>query len=225
MMNRRPQLELDVQLVAFDQQGDELVSANFGGGARFTAEVRERVRQWWSELAPLDLGAVTIEIAGARCGSSMQPVPPRESYDEVEAIGPKSCGIWTPAIASLRGVISGDAFELIGEADRVLAAASMEFVEEFVHEGRISASAASLLARLPIGEIFRLALSGGAPLGAHRALQVGLVDSVASDDDVTHDARRAASAIARDPLLAEAELLRWEHRGFGPRRASDPPQT
>jgi enoyl-CoA hydratase/carnithine racemase len=91
--------------------------------------------------------------------------------------GPKSCGCTLPILVELGGDIASGAFQLIGEADVVLAAQDVVLTVPLDMAAR--ADVLGLRPRLPESQIRRLALLGPVePLTARLALRLGLIDEL-----------------------------------------------
>ncbi|MEU9334023.1 enoyl-CoA hydratase/isomerase family protein [Streptomyces sp. NPDC048290] len=145
-----------------------------------------------------------------------QPGSPYMMDDPLLTVGPKANDLWKPVIAAVRGMACGGAFYLLGEADFVIADETAEFFDPHTTYGMVCAYEALYLAqRMPVGEVARLALMGGAErIGAHRAYQTGLVSEVTAPGGALAAAVGCAEVIAGYPETAVQGTVRalWAAR-------------
>ena len=118
-----------------------------------------------------------------------------------------------PVVVGVNGVCAGGGLHFVADADIVVAAASARFLDPHVEVGQVSGiEPASLLLRMPVPALNRLALLGRAgALDAREALTAGLVGEVVPDDGLdTRLQEIAASVEASSPaaLAATRRLLR-----------------
>jgi enoyl-CoA hydratase/carnithine racemase len=93
--------------------------------------------------------------------------------------GPKSCGCAVPVLVELRGDVGSGAFQLLAEADVVLAAPDVRFTVSLDNSSRLDV--VQLSSRVPSAELRRLALLGPVEsLTATRASQLGIVSELVS---------------------------------------------
>jgi enoyl-CoA hydratase len=97
------------------------------------------------------------------------PVAPR--------FGPKSCNCDLPVLVELAGDIASGAFQLLGEADEVLASTDVRLTAPMNPRARLDVM--HLRPRLTEPQLRRLALLGPfEPLTAFRAHELGLIDQL-----------------------------------------------
>jgi|ERR1035441_5147076 enoyl-CoA hydratase/carnithine racemase len=102
---------------------------------------------------------------------------PASSTTSIEMYGPKSCNFWKPILVELSGDVSSGAFQLLGQADVVIATPGVKLATIPDLAGMTDAH--HLGPRLPHPEIARLALLGSTrPMTADRASQLGLFDEI-----------------------------------------------
>ncbi|MEV6115093.1 enoyl-CoA hydratase/isomerase family protein [Streptomyces sp. NPDC052109] len=130
-----------------------------------------------------------------------QPSSPYMQDDPLLTIGPKANGLWKPVVAAVRGMACGGAFYLLGECEFVVADPTAEFFDPHTTYGMVSAYESMLMAaRMPYGEVARMALMGTAErLSARRAHEIGLVSEVTEAGGALAAAVRCASVIAEYP--------------------------
>ncbi|CAN5756027.1 enoyl-CoA hydratase/isomerase family protein [soil metagenome] len=154
-----------------------------------------------------------------------EPYSPYSYDDPGRRLGPKSCGLWKPVVAAVNGMACGGAFYLLGEVEFIIAADHATFFDPHVTYCMPAVyEPALLLARMPFGEVMRLALLGNHErLSAARACEVGLVSEVVSAAELIERARWAAEAIASQPPAAVQATLRalWAARELTPGQALD----
>jgi enoyl-CoA hydratase/carnithine racemase len=131
-------------------------------------------RKAWCTLDE-DEGVRAVAIVAR--GSKFSVGIPSHSSTSQHNFGPKSCGFWRPVLVELSGDIASGAFQLLGQADVVLAAPGVKL--RTLEGLRASVDVKHLSPRLPDQEIVRLALAGSVnPLAADRAAEFGLIDEV-----------------------------------------------
>ncbi len=145
--------------------------------------------------------------------------------DPGRRLGPKSNGLWKPVIAAVNGMACGGAFYLLGEVEFIIAADHATFFDPHVTYGMPAVYEPTLMsARMPHGEIMRLALLGNHErMSARRACEIGLVSEVVPADGLAGAARWAAAAIASQPPPAVQATVRaiWAARELSRQQAID----
>ncbi|MFE3327809.1 enoyl-CoA hydratase/isomerase family protein [Streptomyces sp. NPDC059176] len=139
-----------------------------------------------------------------------QPSSPYSVDDPLIAIGPKANDLWKPVVAAVRGLACGGAFYLLGEAEFVVAAEDAQFFDPHTAYGMVSAyESVYMAARMPFGEVARMALMGTAErVSARRAYEIGLVSEVTPPGEELAAARRSAAVIASYPTAAVQGTVR-----------------
>ncbi|MFE3496284.1 enoyl-CoA hydratase/isomerase family protein [Streptomyces sp. NPDC059175] len=139
-----------------------------------------------------------------------QPSSPYSVDDPLIAIGPKANDLWKPVVAAVRGLACGGAFYLLGEAEFVVAAEDAQFFDPHTAYGMVSAyESVYMAARMPFGEVARMALMGTAErVSAQRAYEIGLVSEVTPPGEELAAARRSAAVIASYPTAAVQGTVR-----------------
>jgi enoyl-CoA hydratase/carnithine racemase len=143
--------------------------------------------------------------------------------DPGDNIGPKSCDLWKPVIASVNGMACGGAFYMLGEVEFIVAAEHATFFDPHVTYGMTAAFEPIHMAGItPFGEIMRLSLMGNYErMSAQRAFQVGMVSEVVSGAELADRVHELAVKIASQPKLAIEGTVRavWGARELGSRQA------
>ncbi|MEV6050204.1 enoyl-CoA hydratase/isomerase family protein [Streptomyces sp. NPDC052107] len=130
-----------------------------------------------------------------------QPSSPYMQDDPLLTAGPKANDLWKPVVAAVRGTACGGAFYLLGECEFVVADPTAVFFDPHTTYGMVSAYESMLMAaRMPYGEVARMALMGTAErISARRAREIGLVSEVTEEGGALAGAVRCASVIAGYP--------------------------
>ncbi|MEU2730425.1 enoyl-CoA hydratase/isomerase family protein [Streptomyces griseoviridis] len=186
---------------------------------------RDELRSVWRALR-FDAAVRAIVLTGAgdrafctgidRSTEVPQPDSPYMTDDPLLRAGPKSNDLWKPVIAAVTGMACGGAFYLLGEAEFVVADPGATFFDPHTTYGMVSAYESMLMAaRMPYGEVARMALLGTAErIGAARAHQIGLVSEVTSPGGALAAAVRSATVVAGYPTVAVQGTVRalWAAR-------------
>jgi enoyl-CoA hydratase/carnithine racemase len=143
--------------------------------------------------------------------------------DPGDNIGPKSCDLWKPVIASVNGMACGGAFYMLGEVEFIIAADHATFFDPHVTYGMTAAFEPIHMAGItPFGDIMRLSLMGNYErMSAARAFQIGMVSEVVPGAELAARTHEVAAIIASQPKLAIEGTVRavWSAREFGSRKA------
>jgi enoyl-CoA hydratase/carnithine racemase len=152
-----------------------------------------------------------------------QPSSPYMQDDPLLTVGPKANDLWKPVIAAVRGMACGGAFYLLGECEFVVADPTAVFFDPHTTYGMVSAYESMLMAaRMPYGEVARMALMGTAErISARRAHEIGLVSEVTEEGGALAGAVRCASVIAGCPTEGVQGTVRalWAAREAAPAQA------
>ncbi|MGW5429345.1 enoyl-CoA hydratase/isomerase family protein [Streptomyces sp. NPDC004059] len=152
-----------------------------------------------------------------------QPSSPYMQDDPLLTVGPKANDLWKPVIAAVRGMACGGAFYLLGECEFVVADPTAVFFDPHTTYGMVSAYESMLMAaRMPYGEVARMALMGTAErISARRAHEIGLVSEVTEEGGALAGAVRCASVIAGYPTEGVQGTVRalWAAREAAPTQA------
>ncbi|OLF13904.1 hypothetical protein BLA60_01595 [Actinophytocola xinjiangensis] len=131
-------------------------------------------------------------------------------------------GVATPVVVAVNGTCAGGGLHFVVDADVVIAARGVTFLDPHVSVGQASNwEAIGLASRLAAGVAARVALTGvHERLTAERARQLGLVDEVVEPAELTTAAQRVAEWIAAaDPELVRArKRALWEAQEHGRNR-------
>ncbi|MQY37986.1 Short-chain-enoyl-CoA hydratase [Streptomyces sp. RB17] len=145
-----------------------------------------------------------------------QPSSPYMQDDPLLTVGPKANDLWKPVVAAVHGMACGGAFYLLGECEFVVADATAVFFDPHTTYGMVSAYESMLMAaRMPYGEVARMALMGTAErISARRAYEVGLVSEVTEEGEALAAAVRCATVVAGCPPTAVQGTVRalWAAR-------------
>ncbi len=143
--------------------------------------------------------------------------------DPGDNIGPKSCDLWKPVIASVNGMACGGAFYMLGEVEFIIAAEHATFFDPHVTYGMTAAFEPIHMSGItPFGDIMRLSLMGNYErMSAERAYQIGMVSEVVAGADLSKRVHEVAAIIASQPKLAIEGTVRaiWGAREHGHREA------
>lgn len=152
-----------------------------------------------------------------------QPSSPYMQDDPLLTVGPKANDLWKPVIAAVRGMACGGAFYLLGECEFVVADPTAVFFDPHTTYGMVSAYESMLMAaRMPYGEVARMALMGTAErISARRAHEIGLVSEVTEEGGALAGAVRCACVIAGYPAEGVQGTVRalWAAREAAPAQA------
>ena len=155
--------------------------------------------------------AVSEDNTAAMAEGRYPGYPTPWMYDDPgRDVGPKTCDLWKPVIAAVRGMACGGAFYLLGETEFVIASDDAVFFDPHVTYGMTAAfEPMQMLSKMPMQEIMRLSLLGAHErMSAERAFQVGLVSEVVPGDELLDRAAWAARVIADSPPLAIQGTMR-----------------
>lgn len=126
-----------------------------------------------------------------------QAVPPAVRFIHAVAHARK------PVVAAVHGLVVGVGTTILLHCDLVYAATETNLMMPFVNLGIVPEAASTVLLPLLIGrqrasELFML----GSPLTAQRAFEMGLVNALASRDELLQTATTSAQALAAKPAAA-----------------------
>jgi enoyl-CoA hydratase/carnithine racemase len=117
-----------------------------------------------------------------------------DDYAAAMAMTSRQCGVRTPVVTAVTGLVVGGALGLVADADVVIASRNATFTDPHVRHGQVCGYGAWRLAeRLPVSEVLRVTLAN-CPLEASRAFQLGLVAELY---ETPQEARLAADVLAR----------------------------
>ena len=109
------------------------------------------------------------------------------TYDDPGlSIGPRVNRLWKPVIAAVNGTAAAGAFYLLGQVEFIIAAENATFVEPHINYTMPAVyETIELLAKIPFGEVMRMALMGTAErMSAKRAYEIGLVSEVVPSEEL-----------------------------------------
>ncbi len=162
--------------------------------------------------AGIDRGeAVSEENNKAMAEGNYPGYPTAWMYDDPgRDIGPKTCDLWKPVIAAVRGMALAGAFYMLGETEFIIATEDATFFDPHVTYGMTAAfEPIQMLAKMPFHEIMRMSLLGAHErMSARRAYEIGLVSEVVPGDELEERAGWAARVIADAPPLAIQGTMR-----------------
>jgi enoyl-CoA hydratase/carnithine racemase len=112
--------------------------------------------------------------------------------------------VWKPIICAVNGTVAGGGLHFVADADIVVAADHVEFLDTHVNVGMVGAvENIGLTHRLPLGTVMRMTLCGSRfRLTAARAHALGLVDELVPADALMTTAIGIASDIAANSPAA-----------------------
>ena len=161
-------------------------------------------------------GADVTEVASsdteARATESMEDSP----FLHMTAIHNRC---WKPVITALNGMVVGGGLHFVADADLVLAAEHVTFLDTHVKVGLVAGlEPVGLARRIPLEAVMRLALLGGSErMSAQEALRLGLVGEVLPAAQLMPRARELASKIAQHSpaALMRTKQAIWESLDVG----------
>jgi enoyl-CoA hydratase/carnithine racemase len=120
-------------------------------------------------------------------------------FEEVR-LTPRQCKVWKPVICAVNGLAAGGGLHFVVDADIVIAADHVQFLDTHVNVGQVGGvENVGLAKRLPLGTALRMTLVGrDYRLSTERAYQLGLVDEVVPGDQLMAAAAEMAAQIARN---------------------------
>ena len=137
----------------------------------------------------------------------------------IEAIpwSPHNFGVLKPVICALNGLVAGGGLHFVADADIVLAADHVEFMDTHTSVGMVGAvENVGLTHRLPLGTVLRMTLWGRSyRLDAQRAYGLGLVDELCGAGQLLDRALALASEVSRNSpsAIAGSKLAIWSSLG------------
>jgi E-phenylitaconyl-CoA hydratase len=164
-----------------------------------------------------------VDVAGVagRGGTSTTDGP---LHEEV-FWSPRHAGVWKPVIAAVNGLAVGAGLHFVVDADIVVAADHVAFLDTHVNVGMVGAlENLGLAQRLPMGTALRMTLQGKKfRLDAHRAYALGLVDELTSGIELLAVAEAIAADIAENSPRAVtlSKQTLWAGREMGYTAASE----
>jgi enoyl-CoA hydratase/carnithine racemase len=143
-------------------------------GNPISDSLADALRETWDQLSH-DVTVRAIGIGASGPAFSVGIASGSRPTDR--PFGPKSCGCTLPILVELAGDVGSGAFQLIGEADVVLAAQDVQLTVPLDMAAR--ADVLGLRPRLSESHIRRLALLGPfEPMTAQAAVRFGLIDEL-----------------------------------------------
>lgn len=117
---------------------------------------------------------------------------------------PRQNRVWKPVICAANGLVAGAGLHFVVDADIVVAADTVSFMDTHVNVGLVGAMEnIGLAKRLPLGTALRMTLMGrDYRLTAQRAHQLGLVDELVPQDQVMATAEEIAHSIVKNSPAA-----------------------
>lgn len=135
------------------------------------------------------------------------------SHDAIRWTGLQN-RVWKPVICAVNGLTVGGGLHFIADADIVLASETASFCDTHVSVGLVAGlEPVSLARRMPLEAVLRLALLGrDERMSAERALALGMVGELVSQDALMERAREMAASIAKNSPSAMARTKRaiWQ---------------
>ncbi|ONM46750.1 enoyl-CoA hydratase/isomerase family protein [Nocardia donostiensis] len=141
-----------------------------------------------------------VDVVASRGGMSTGTGP---LTDEVYW-SPRQNRVWKPVICAANGLVAGAGLHFVVDADIVVAADTVSFMDTHVNVGLVGAMEnIGLAKRLPLGTALRMTLMGrDYRLPAQRAYQLGLVDELVAADKVMDTAEEIARSIVKNSPAA-----------------------
>ena len=121
---------------------------------------------------------------------------------------------WKPVITAVNGMVCGGGFHFLADSDLILSVDTATFFDNHVAVGLVAGlEPVGLARRIPLEQVFRLALLGGSErMDAPAALACGLVGEVLPRERLLERAFELAEKIGRHSLTALMRTKRaiWE---------------
>jgi E-phenylitaconyl-CoA hydratase len=189
-------------------------------GNALTVEMHRGMRAIWNDIADDDeIRVVIITGRGQRhfcTGIDVRRVA--ETGRTTTGSGPienelfwtaRQNQVWKPVICAVNGTTAGAGLHFVADADIVVAAQGVTFLDTHVNLGMVGGvENVGLLARLPLGAVLQMTLMGREHrLTAERAHVLGLVDEVVAPDALMTRAEAIAAAIAQASPAAVSRSL------------------
>lgn len=117
---------------------------------------------------------------------------------------PRQNRVWKPTVTAVNGTVAGGGFHFVVDADIIVAADHVTFVDTHVNVGMVGAiENIGLAKRLPLGTALRMTLVGrDYRLTAQRAYELGLVDEIVPKEQLLETADKIAHQIAKNSPAA-----------------------
>jgi len=183
-MNAAMMAELEEAWLELDADPDVRVIVNTGNGAAFQT------------------GVDVVQVA--RDKDAMRRFS-RQTRDAALRFTSWHLGVWKPVIAAVNGVCAGGGLHFVADADIVIAAAGVTFVDPHVSIGQVVAYEGITLARTsPMEPILRMALVGRHErLTVERAYQLGILSEIVDPPEQLRErAQELGERIARNSPAA-----------------------
>jgi len=186
-------------------------------------------RVWQHVRLDDEVHAVVVRAAGERAfctgvdtDDTLEMVSRRNLWsreDPSSYLSPKANQVWKPVICAVHGMAAGGAFYLLNEADIIICSEDATFFDPHVSYGLAAVlEPVGLAARMPLGEVLRIALMGlNERVSASRAMQVGLVSEVTAREELWPRADEIAHQIAANAPLAVQGTVKaiWDSLDVG----------
>ena len=158
----------------------------------FTKQMVDEFQHIWQVISADDnVNAVVLRAAECRAFSAGVYLtsnttdhelfsPYLSGEDPGVGLCPKTNHCWKPVITAVHGICAGGAFYWLNESDIIICSEDAEFFDPHVTYGLTAAlEPIGALARLPLGEVLRMALLGNDErITAQTALKISLVSEV-----------------------------------------------
>jgi enoyl-CoA hydratase/carnithine racemase len=186
-------------------------------------------RVWQHVRLDDEVHAVVVRAAGERAfctgvdtDDTLEMVSRRNLWsreDPSSYLSPKANQVWKPVICAVHGMAAGGAFYLLNEADIIISSQDATFFDPHVSYGLAAVlEPVGLAARMPLGEVLRIALMGlNERMSASRAMQMGLVSEVTEREELWPRADEIAHQIAANEPLAVQGTVKaiWDSLDVG----------
>ncbi|ASL17532.1 enoyl-CoA hydratase/isomerase family protein [Mycobacterium intracellulare] len=146
-------------------------------------------------------------------------------YDQDVRYTARQNSVWKPVICAVNGLVAGAGLHFVVDADIVLAAETVAFMDTHVSVGQIGAiENIGLTRRLPLGSALRMTLMGKHyRMPAQRAYQLGLVDEVYPVEELLPAADEMARLMMQGSprAMAVSQEALWKSLDMGYTQATD----
>jgi len=152
------------------------------------------LRSAWSRLEQSSR-VKAVKVIASSAGQHCPVLFPRD--EDRGSLGPKTNGLLKPFGVAIRGPARNAILELIAEADVVVATADASFADSSMFHGLTPVHSINLKKMLPDSEVSRIALLGDKqPMSSARALELHLIDALATEDELEPELDRRLKRLA-----------------------------
>jgi E-phenylitaconyl-CoA hydratase len=206
-------------------------------GNAIIAPMRSALKAMWQDVkSDPHVRCVILTGAGSRHFCTGADAAPIVSTGKIPAMGKKPLHdeffltsranqVWKPTVLAVNGLVAGGGLHFVADADIIVAADHVKFMDFHTNIGMVGAMEnIGLAKRMPLGSALRLTLCGGHyRMTAKRAHQLGLVDELVPADDLMSTAEEIAQMICRNSPEANSLSMQavWSAMEMGYTQAAE----